>query len=198
MDLIDHPTDVRKGEDLSPDRIEAYLKEVMPDLKGPVEVRQYPSGASNLTYLLSFDNRRLVLRRPPFGTKAATAHDMGREYKVLAALSGHWDYAPRPLIYCEDEAVIGSPFYIMDHLRGIILRKEIPSGLFTSAAQVRRLFEKFINILHELHSLDYAAIGLEDLGRPDGYVRRQVLGWNKRYRAARTPDVPDCERQHCP
>jgi len=193
MDYIDHPTEMRKGEGLSPDSIEAYLKEVMPDLKGPVHARQYPSGASNLTYLLSFDNRQLVLRRPPFGTKAATAHDMGREYRVLSALSRNWPYAPRPLLYCEDVAVIGSSFYIMEHLRGVILRKDMPDGLFTSAAQVRRLFEKFVNILHELHSLDYGAIGLADLGKPDGYVGRQVLGWNKRYRAARTPDVPDCE-----
>ena len=193
MDPIDRPTDVRKGEDLNADRMEAYLKKVMPGLQGPVEVRQYPSGASNLTYLLSFDNRQLVLRRPPFGTKAATAHDMGREYKVLSALSRHWPYAPRPLLCCEDEAVIGSPFYVMEHLRGIILRKDIPDGLFTSPDKVRRLFEKFVSILHELHSLDYVAAGLGDLGKPDGYVRRQVLGWNKRYRAARTPDVPDCE-----
>jgi len=193
MDYIDRPADVRKGEDLSSENIEAYLKKVMPDLEGPVRVKQYPSGASNLTYLLSFDNRQLVLRRPPFGTKAATAHDMGREYKVLSALSRHWPYAPRPLVYCEDHAVIGSPFYAMEHLKGIILRKDIPDDLFSSAAQVRRLFEKFVNILCELHSLDYHAIGLGDLGKPEGYVRRQVLGWNKRYRAARTPDVPDCE-----
>jgi len=190
---IDRPTDIRKGEDLSPDRIEAYLKKVIPDLKGKVVVRQYPSGASNLTYLLSFDNRKLVLRRPPFGTKAATAHDMGREFKVLSALSRHWPHAPRPLAFCEDKAVIGSPFYVMEHLRGIIVRKDIPEGLFTSAAQLRRLYERFVGILYELHSLDYAAIGLGDLGKPDGYVGRQVLGWNKRYRAARTPDVPDCE-----
>jgi aminoglycoside phosphotransferase (APT) family kinase protein len=193
MDHIDRPTNVRKGEDLNSHSIEAYVKKFIPNLVGSVRVKQYPSGASNLTYLLSFDNRQLVLRRPPFGTKAATAHDMGREYKVLSALSRHWPYAPRPLVYCEDLAVIGSPFYVMEHLEGIILRKEIPDDLFSSAAQVRRLFEKFVNILYELHSLDYHAIGLGDLGKPEGYVRRQVLGWNKRYRAARTPDVPDCE-----
>lgn len=193
MDYIDRPTDVRRGEDLSAERMEAYLKKVMPDLEGSARVRQYPSGASNLTYLLSFDHQDLVIRRPPFGTKAATAHDMGREYKVLSALSRHWPYAPRPLAYCEDNDVIGSPFYVMEHLKGIILRKDIPGDLFSSSAQVRRLFEKFVHILCELHSLDYQAIGLGDLGKPEGYVARQVLGWNKRYRAARTPDVPDCE-----
>jgi aminoglycoside phosphotransferase (APT) family kinase protein len=193
MDHMDRPTDIRTGEELDAGRIEAYLKGAMPDLQGSVRVQQYPSGASNLTYLLSFGNRDLVLRRPPFGTKAATAHDMGREYKVLSAFSGHWPYAPRPLVYCEDKAVIGSPFYVMEHLEGIILRKDIPDGLFSSASEVRRLFEKFVQILVELHALDYHAMGLRDLGKPEGYVRRQVLGWNKRYRAARTPDVPDCE-----
>jgi aminoglycoside phosphotransferase (APT) family kinase protein len=193
MDLMDRPTQVRKGEELDAGRIEAYLLKVMPDLMGPVRVQQYPSGASNLTYLLTFDNRHLVLRRPPFGTKAATAHDMGREYKVLSALSRHWPYAPRPLIYCEDEAVVGSPFYVMEHLEGIILRKDIPENLFSSPTQVRRLFEKFVHILAELHTLDYRAMGLGGLGKPEGYVRRQVMGWNQRYRVARTPDVPDCE-----
>jgi len=193
MDYIDRPGDVRKGEGLDAESIEAYLKRAVPELEGPVRVRQYPSGASNLTYLLSFYNRQLVLRRPPFGTKAATAHDMGREYRVLSALNGRWPYAPRPLLYCEDPDVIGSPFYVMEHIEGIIVRKDLPNGLFTSGRQVRRLFERFVHILHELHSLDYHAMGLGDLGRPEGYVRRQVVGWNRRYRAARTPDVPDCE-----
>ncbi|MCG6878607.1 MAG: phosphotransferase family protein [Deltaproteobacteria bacterium] len=193
MDHRDRPTDVRPGEELAADVIEAYLTEAIPDLKGPLHVQQYPCGASNLTYLLSFADRQLVLRRPPFGTKAATAHDMGREYKVLSALSSHWPYAPRPLIYCEDTSVIGARFYVMEHLQGIILRKEIPEGLFSTPEQIRQLYEKFVNALVELHSLDYASIGLGNLGKPEGYVRRQVLGWNKRFRAARTSDVPDCE-----
>jgi aminoglycoside phosphotransferase (APT) family kinase protein len=192
-DHIDRPANVRQGEDLSTDRIETYLKDTIPGLEGTVTVGQYPSGASNWTYLLTFANRRLVLRRPPFGTKAATAHDMGREFKVLSALSRVWPYAPRPLIYCPDESVTGSTFYVMEHLEGIIIRKEMPGGLFSSADQVRQLFKTFVHTLAELHGLDYESIGLGDLGKPDGYVRRQVMGWNKRYRAARTPDMPDCE-----
>ena len=192
-DLIDRPAEVRRGEDLNPEVIGDHLRTVIPGLKGRPRVRQYPSGASNLTYLLAFDNRQVVLRRPPFGTKAATAHDMGREYKVLSALSRHWPYAPRPLYYYPDDDLIDAPFYVMDHLEGIILRREIPRGLLADAGQIRRLFEKFVAVLWELHALDYAAVGLGDLGKPEGYVRRQVLGWNKRYRAARTPDVPDCE-----
>jgi aminoglycoside phosphotransferase (APT) family kinase protein len=193
MDHTDRPADVRQGEELAADSVESYLKGAITGLEGPVQIQQYPGGASNLTYLLTFANRQLVLRRPPFGTKAATAHDMGREYKVLSALSRHWPFAPPPLLYCGDEAVIGASFYVMEHLQGIIIRKDIPQGLLATPKEIRRLYEKFVDALVELHSLNYEVIGLGDLGKPDGYVRRQVLGWNKRFRAARTPDVPDCE-----
>jgi aminoglycoside phosphotransferase (APT) family kinase protein len=189
----DRPQAVRPGEALPVDRLETYLKDTLTGMDGPLTIAQYPSGASNLTYRITCGERYLVLRRPPFGTKAATAHDMGREYKVLSALSAHWPYAPRPLKYCDDADVIGSPFYLMEHCQGIILRREIPAGILDSPAKVRALFERFVEILVELHTLDYAAIGLEDLGKPQGYVERQVHGWCKRFRAARTPDMPDCE-----
>jgi aminoglycoside phosphotransferase (APT) family kinase protein len=193
MEYLDQPQAVRQAEALPVDRIESFLKDTIPGLHGKVTLRQFPSGASNLTYWVACGNRQMVLRCPPHGTKAAGAHDMGREYKVLSALSGHWPYAPRPLAYTEDESIIGCPFYAMERIEGIILRKEIPPGLLTSAADIRSLFEKFVEVLFELHSLDYQKIGLDDLGHPEGYVRRQVTGWNRRYRAARTPDVPDCE-----
>lgn len=193
MTYHDQPQAVRPGEGLPVDRLETYLKDRLPGLEGPLTIMQYPSGASNLTYRVTCGERHLVLRRPPFGTKAATAHDMGREYKVLSALSAHWPYAPRPLIYCADADVIGSPFYLMEHCQGIILRREIPAGILDSPAKVRALFERYVEILVELHSLDYAAVGLGDLGKPQGYVARQVRGWCKRFRAARTPDEPDCE-----
>jgi aminoglycoside phosphotransferase (APT) family kinase protein len=184
---------VRPGEALPEERVQAYLKNRLPDLEGPLTIEQYPSGASNLTYRVTCGERRMILRRPPLGTKAATAHDMGREFKVLSALSAHWPYAPRPLAFCDDAEVMGSPFYLMEHRRGIILRREIPAGILETPAKVRTLFERFVEILVELHALDYTAIGLGDLGRPDGYVARQVHGWCKRFRAARTPDMPDCE-----
>jgi aminoglycoside phosphotransferase (APT) family kinase protein len=171
----------------------SFLKDSLSGLDGPLTIAQYPSGASNLTYLVSCGGRRMVLRRPPFGTKAATAHDMGREYKVLFALWNQWPYAPRPLAFCDDTDVIGSPFYLMEHREGIILRREIPVGILKTPSEVRTLFERFVEILVELHSLDYAAIGLGDLGKPEGYIERQVRGWCKRFQAVRTPDVPDCE-----
>jgi aminoglycoside phosphotransferase (APT) family kinase protein len=118
---------------------------------------------------------------------------MGREFKVLSALCAHWPYAPRPLAYCDDVSVIGAPFYVMEPIEGIILRKELPEGLFETPARLRRLYERFVEVLCELHALDHRRVGLADLGKPEGYVRRQVLGWSRRYRAARTPDVPDFE-----
>jgi aminoglycoside phosphotransferase (APT) family kinase protein len=193
MDHNDRPAAVRDGEQFDLHGVEAFLKDRIPGLTGPATVRQFPGGASNLTYLLCFGDRKLVLRRPPFGTKAATAHDMGREVKVLTALSDHFPYAPRPVAYTTDEGIIGCPFYVMEPIEGIILRKDMPAGLFASASQVRGLFERFVEVMQELHALDYQKIGLADLGKPEGYVKRQVMGWSKRYRAARTPDVPDFE-----
>jgi aminoglycoside phosphotransferase (APT) family kinase protein len=193
MDYLDQPAGVRLDEQLPLDAVEAFIKDTLPGSSGPVRLHQFPSGASNRTYLVSCGENEMVLRCPPFGTKAATAHDMGREFRVLSALHGHWPYAPQPLAYTEDETIIGCPFYILERRRGIILRKELPAGLFMNASAVHRLFVRFVEVLHELHALDYRKIGLADLGKPAGYVQRQVLGWNKRYRSARTPDVPDCE-----
>ena len=193
MDPIDRPTAVRSGEELDTAKIEAYLKDVIPGLEGRVTVQQFPRGASNLTYLVTCGSRQMVLRRPPFGTKAATAHDMGREVKVLSALCKHLPYIPRPLAYTADASIMGCPFYVMERIEGIILRKALPPGLIRSASRLRELFERFVAVMNELHTLDYRKIGLADLGKPKGYVRRQVLGWSRRYRAARTPDMPGFE-----
>lgn len=192
-DHIDRPGAVRKGEDLDLAGIEAFLKDAVAGLEGPLSLAQFPSGASNLTYLVTCGRRQMILRRPPFGTKAASAHDMGREVKVLSALCDHLPYVPRPLAYTEDESIMGCPFYVMERIEGIILRQDLPPGLLTSPADLRALFERFVAVLTELHTLDYRAVGLADLGKPQGYVQRQVSGWSRRYRAARTPDVPDFE-----
>jgi len=192
-DHIDRPGAVRNGDQLDLTRVEAFLKDSIPGLEGDLSLAQFPSGASNLTYLVTCGRRQMILRRPPAGTKAATAHDMGREVKVLSALCDRLSFVPRPLAFCQDEAVMGCPFYVMERIEGIILRRDLPPGLFASPGELRALFERFVEVLHELHALDYAEVGLADLGKPRGYVRRQVLGWSKRYRAARTPDVPDFE-----
>ncbi len=194
MDLIDKAKSVRKGDELDAAKVEVFLKDQIPGLSGALEVGQFPSGYSNLTYLLRVDDREFVLRRPPFGTKAATAHDMNREYTIQKRLKPVFPYCPQVFAYCDDESVIGSPFYIMERVRGIILRKDLPEGLSFSEDHARRLCEKLLDVHLELHGIDYAKAGLGDFGKPAGYVRRQVEGWSKRYRKARTPDAPDFER----
>jgi aminoglycoside phosphotransferase (APT) family kinase protein len=158
-----------------------------------MDLRQFPSGHSNLTYLAKFDDRELVLRRPPFGTKAKSAHDMGREYRILDALKDVYPYCPRPLAYSENATIIGCPFYVMERIRGIIIRRDFPQGFEHSPEKVSNLCRRLIEVHHELHAIDYWTVGLSDFGKPAGYVERQVTGWSRRYRNARTPDAPDCE-----
>ncbi len=193
MDIVDRAEPVRDGEGLDMKRLEPFLRDSIPGLEGKIEVRQFPSGHSNLTYLIVAGDRELVLRRPPFGYKAKSAHDMGREYKVLKALHGKFPYAPRPLAYTDDASILGDQFYVMERLAGIILRKDPPPGLNYTPAQATRLCENFIQVLLDFQAVDYQAVGLGNLGRPAGYVARQVAGTCKRYQAARTPDAPTCE-----
>ncbi len=119
---LDQPTNVRDGEQLDAEKLEAYLAENLPGAAGSLTVEQFPSGFSNLTYLLRLGEQELVLRRPPFGNRVKSAHDMGREFRVLSKLQGVYDLAPTPLLYCEDEEILGAPFYVMQRCRGIILR----------------------------------------------------------------------------
>jgi len=193
MDVTDKPTQIRQGEELDLKTVEAFLKDSIPGLAGELVVEQFPSGFSNLTYLIRVGSRDLVLRRPPFGRKAKTAHDMGREYRILSALNPVFPYCPRPLVYTEDAAVMGCPFYVMERIPGIILRKKLPKGLEYTPEQMRTLCGNLLDVHVQLHSIDYKAIGLDGFGKPEGYVKRQVEGWTERYRAARTPDAPTCE-----
>jgi aminoglycoside phosphotransferase (APT) family kinase protein len=194
MDLTDKSTQVRQGEELDLKVVEGYLKDTIPGLSGDLVVEQFPSGYSNLTYLIKVGETDLVLRRPPFGRKAKTAHDMGREYRILSALNPVFPYCPRPLVYTEDEAVMGCPFYVMERFEGIIMRKNLPRGLELSPDQMRTLCENLLDMQFQLHSIDYKAIGLDGFGKPEGYVKRQVQGWSERYRAALTPDAPSFEK----
>ena len=192
---IDRPATVRAGEGLDLETLAAYLQRLFPDLKAAdLEVSQFPSGHSNLTYLLRLGEHELVLRRPPFGAKIKSAHDMRREYDLLTHLAPVYPKVPRALAYCEDEGVIGAPFYLMERLKGVILRGALPQGLEMPAAQMRRLSENFLDNLVEIHGVDIQAAGLGDLGRPEGYVKRQVDGWAQRYHNARTDDVPEMEQ----
>ncbi len=193
MALTDQTSQIREGEELPNDVIDRYLKASIPELEGTPTISQFPGGASNLTYLLKYSNRELVLRRPPFGHKAKSAHDMGREYRILNQLNAGFPYCPKAYVYCTDEALIGAEFYVMERVKGIILREDMPVELGFTPEQTTTLCKNFIDKLVELHNVDYKACGLGDLGRPEGYVRRQIDGWIDRYERAITSDAPKWE-----
>jgi len=188
---LDRPTVTRPGEELDPSRLLPFLEDHMPGLDGELEILQFPAGNSNLTYELRVGDRELVMRRPPFGTKPRSGHDMKREFTVLRALHGTFPYCPEPLAYTEDESILGCPFYVMERLSGVIVRRSFPPGMTLSQDETRRLFEHLVDVQAELHALDYVSLGLGDFGRPEGYVERQVTGWCRRFQRVRTPDVPD-------
>ena len=185
---------VRQGEELPNERLMAYLSEHLTGLDGPLIVEQFPAGFSNLTYLLRIGDRELVLRRPPIGAKIKTAHDMSREYRILSHLHPVYKKVPRPLLFCDDDAIVGAPFYVMERVNGVILRAQPPRGIDLNPGLMRGLSQTFIENLVEIHEVDYEAAGLGELGSPQGYVQRQVEGWTKRYFNARTDDVPAIER----
>jgi aminoglycoside phosphotransferase (APT) family kinase protein len=175
--------------------VDAWLREEVDDLpEGPPAVRQFSGGASNLTYLLRYPGRDLILRRPPAGTKATSAHDMRREHRIQSALRQHFPYVPRMVALCTDHGVISSDFYVMERIEGVIPRAEMPPGVRTDPDSMRALSERYVDLLAELHGVGPAAAGLSELGRGPGYVGRQVAGWSERYRRARTWNVPSFER----
>ncbi|CAB0150231.1 hypothetical protein PSI9734_00788 [Pseudidiomarina piscicola] len=192
--LEDKAGTVREGEELPIQQLASYLTHHFPHLQGELEVTQFAGGASNWTYRLQFANADWILRRPPAGTKAASAHDMGREYRLQKALQDVYPYVPKMLHYTDDETVIGAEFYIMERVAGIIPRKNMPRDLSLSEPQTRKLCENALDCLIELHQIDIHAHGLDHLAKGQGYTERQVLGWNKRYRQAKTWNVPKSER----
>jgi aminoglycoside phosphotransferase (APT) family kinase protein len=183
----------RPGEEIDAGPLQEWLAAQVLDLDGCSElvIEQFPGGHSNLTYLVRCGERELVLRRPPFGSRVKTAHDMGREYRILSRLWTVYPKAPRAFAGCDDLAVIGAPFYVMERVRGVILRNQ---NTALPPPAMRRLSEAAVDGLAELHAVDFAAAGLGDLGRPQGYVERQVTGWHERWKNARTDDVPDVDR----
>ena len=190
MSLADQTIQAREGEELDAAVIARYLKPHLPHLTGEPTIRQFPGGASNLTYLLSYPEQDLVLRRPPLGKKAKSAHDMGREFLILNRLNDGFPFCPKAYVHCTDPALIGDEFYVMQRVEGIILRSDIPSQLNFTAEKTQALCESFIDKLGDLHQVDYQACGLAELGKPEGYVERQIKGWSDRYEKALTPDAP--------
>jgi len=185
----DEPKPVRDGEELDVAALGAYLDREL-GAHGAVRVEQFPGGHSNLTYLVHHGDREYVLRRPPFGSKVKSAHDMGREVAVLSKLAPVYARAPRVFAYDAAGDVLGAPFYLMERRRGIILRKDLPAELAADHARVRRVCELLVDALVDLHAVDYVAAGLGDFGKPAGYIERQVTGWTDRYSKSHTDDIP--------
>jgi aminoglycoside phosphotransferase (APT) family kinase protein len=185
---------VRPGEELDVAALDRWLRALLPDLDGLPEVTQYSGGASNWTYRLRYANRDLVLRRPPAGTKARSAHDMAREYRIQHALAPWFPAVPAMIGLCRDPEVIGAEFYVMERVDGPILRARLPHGVDLPPERARRLCLHLIDTLVALHRVDPRAAGLDALGKGPGYARRQVEGWSARYVRARTWNVPTFAR----
>lgn len=185
---------VRTGEELDVAAVDAWLKQALPVLQGDPTVTQYAGGASNWTYRLQYANDDLILRRPPAGTKAKSAHDMGREFRIQQALKPVFPFVPEMRAHCSDTTVIGAEFYVMQRLPGIIPRKNLPRGVELPPAQVRQLCLNVLDTLVALHRVDHRAAGLDGIGKGAGYAQRQIEGWSKRYRDARTWNVPRGDR----
>ena len=185
--------DVREEDAFDVDAVDGWLKEHAPSApRGRPEVQQFSGGASNLTYLLRYPDRDLILRRPPAGVKARSAHDMGREYRIQSQLAPVFHFVADMVGFCDDESVIGSEFYVMERLVGHIPRSEL--GIELNRDEVRRLCINTLDLLVDLHAVDPAAAGLDTLGKGEGYVARQVSGWSGRYRKAKTWNVGSFEK----
>ena len=202
---------VRTSENLDWQRLAAYLRRELAglDLSGfdpeaEMQVEQFPGGLSNLTYLIRFGAAELVMRRPPFGPVPPRAHDVARESRVLAAVHPHFPLAPRPLVLCEDMGVIGSVFYVMERRHGMVIRNEEPPQVAGNEELRNRISGSVIDTLADLHDIDVVAHGLESLGKPAGFMTRQIKGWIERWQGAKTREVGEMEalarwlEQHTP
>ena len=189
MSHIDQAVNIRNGEELDKQKLTAYLKDKLIEFEGELQIKQFPGGFSNLTYLIVVKNQEYVLRKPPLGANIKSAHDMRREFKVLSLLEPVYDKIPKPILFCEDEDIIDSPFYLMERVKGIILRNRIPNGLELTSDHFRKLSVRTIENLVDLHKLELEKSNLISLGKPKGYVKRQVQGWSERYFRAETDDI---------
>jgi|CXWL01.1.fsa_nt_gi aminoglycoside phosphotransferase (APT) family kinase protein len=186
---IDKAVTAREGEAPDTDKLKNYLSALLPGFDRELMIEQFPGGYSNLTFLLKTPGKEYVLRKPPKGANIKSAHDMGREFKVLSALQPVYKPIPAPILFCDDETIIGSPFYMMERVKGIILRNKIPKGLELSSGMMKSISESAVDNLAALHSINLETTGLINMGKPEGYIQRQVEGWIKRYFNAETDTI---------
>ena len=190
-EFIDNPTKIREGEGLDNKILNNYLSNFLDIDKSNFELFQFPSGFSNLTYLIKSNNKEYILRKPPIGAKIKSGHDMSREFNVLSALDKDYKKSPTPIHYCNDISIIGSDFYIMERIRGTVLRSNNYKKILTDKTKYNFIASEFVDTLVELHKLNIEKIGLTGFGRPEGYSSRQVHGWTKRYENSKTSDIPE-------
>lgn len=189
----DDTISMRPDEQIDARRLGDYLAGKLPDGDRPLAVRQFGGGAANLTYLLDFEGQEYVLRRPPLGPVAASSHDMSREYRVLSVLHQAYPYAPRAFLFCDDESIIGAPFFVMERRHGVVVRRTLPNAYRAIPNATRRMSEALVDALAEFHAVDYQTLGLGQLGKPDGFIDRQIEGWYRRWQAAKTADLAEMD-----
>jgi aminoglycoside phosphotransferase (APT) family kinase protein len=189
---------VREGEQLDLVALDAYLRRTLPgdfDISdASLEVQQFPGGHSNLTYLVRYGSQEFVLRRPPVGPVAPTAHDMPREYNLLAAIHPKFPLAPKPILLCDDLNVLGVPFYLMERRRGLIARSNVPAQIGTDPKLRKQLSEAVVDTLVALHDVEIHSSGIVNFGKPIGFVERQVRGWTNRWQRSKTTELPAMEK----
>ena len=194
LQLLSRSVVVSPNKEFNLEKLEDFLRRCFPEAGEGLSVRQFGSGSSNLTYFVRLGSVDVVLRRPPLGGQVNTAHDMGREYQILSKLNQIYTLAPNVLAYCEDRAVLGVPFYIMEPIAGIVLtvNQSLEPELVT--AKAKQVCESFIENLADLHAVRFVDVGLGDLGKPQGYVERQVNGWIKRYYGSQIEMIAEVEK----
>lgn len=183
---------VRKGEELNKALLESFIQQELKDIPTePLEVEQFGAGHSNLTYLLSKGDWEAVLRRPPLGPVAPKAHDMEREFQILSALNPIFSPVPRPYLFSKEESIVGSPFFIMERRKGLVLDTDFPEGIPYTEEMGQKISGLMVDMLVDLHRIDYKKTNLVELGRPDGFMERQVSGWIGRYERAKTEEIKE-------
>ncbi len=185
---------VREDEKLDTSRLEPWLRDNLPEASGDFGLAQFGGGHANLTYLVQFGETSYVLRRPPLGPVAPSSHDMRREHRVLKDLWQAFPLAPRSYVVCDDENIIGAPFHVMERRHGIVIRRELPDDRVWTPDLNNRIGNMLIDTLSALHSTDPKVVGLDDLGRPEGFIERQLSGWTKRWAVAVHDDSPDMQK----
>jgi len=188
--------EVRPDEALDVGAVAAYLGDKLAGATGELRVRQFGGGAANLTYELDFGDAVYVLRRPPLGPVAPRSHDMGREHAVLSRLHEVYPPAPRSFHFCSDESVIGAPFVVMERRYGVVVRRTLPAPYAALPDAPEKLGLALVDGLASLHSVDYETLGLGALGKPDGFIERQVEGWYGRWERAKVEEVPAMDAVH--